>query len=58
MIRINKGIRPEEIRHNGNPLQGKDKVNQVVKNLLKKDISKQPPDFRELKRLVEARLFS
>ncbi len=42
----------------GNPLQGKDKVNQVVKNLLKKDISKQPPDFRELKRLVEARLFS
>ena len=27
------------------------KVNQVVKNLLKKDISKQPVDFRELKRL-------
>lgn len=42
----------------GNLLQGKDKVNQVVKNLLMKDISKQPHDFRELKRIVEKRLYS
>lgn len=42
----------------GNLLQGQDKVNQVVKNLLGKEISKQPGDFRELRRLVENRLVS
>jgi hypothetical protein len=42
----------------GNLLQGQDKVNQVVKNLLMKDISKQPHDFRELKRIVEKRFYS
>ncbi len=41
---------------NGNLLQGQEKVNQIVKNLLRKDISKQPDDFRELRRLVEDRL--
>jgi len=42
----------------GDLLQGQDKINQVVKNLLTKDISKQPHDFRELKRIVEKRLYS
>jgi hypothetical protein len=42
----------------GNQLQGKEKVDQVVKNLLKKGISKQPQDFRQLKHLVEERLFT
>jgi len=42
----------------GNYLQGKDKVNQVLKNLLRKDISKQPHDFRELKNLIEKRIFA
>ena len=46
------------VDRNGNLLQGQEKVNQVVKKLLKKDISKQPDDFRELKRLVENRLLS
>ena len=42
----------------GDLLQGQDKINQVVKNLLTKDISKQPHDFCELKRIVEKRLYS
>lgn len=42
----------------GNLLQGQKKVNQVVKNLLLKDISKQPDDFRKLRCLVEDRLRS
>ncbi len=40
----------------GNPVEGQDKINIVVKNLLGKDISKQPDDFRELKKLIENRL--
>ena len=40
----------------GNLLQGKDKINQVAKNLLRKEIAKQPDDFRRLKTLVEDRL--
>ena len=39
-------------------IQGKDKINQVAKNLLKKEIDKQPDDFRRLKTLVEDRLIS
>ena len=42
----------------GNLLQGKDKINQVAKNLLRKEIDKQPDDFRKLKTLVEDRLSS
>ena len=42
----------------GNHLQGKDKINQVAKNLLRKEIEKQPDDFRKLKTLVEDRLSS
>jgi len=42
----------------GNLLQGKDKINQVAKNLLRKEIEKQPDDFRKLKTLVEDRLSS
>jgi hypothetical protein len=40
----------------GNLLQGQEKINQVVKNLLKKDTAKQPDDFQELKRLIKERL--
>ena len=39
----------------GNLLQGKDKINQVAKNLLRKEIAKQPEDFQKLKTLVEDR---
>jgi len=39
-------------------LQGKDKINQVAKNLLRKEIEKQPNDFRKLKTLIENRLSS
>ncbi len=42
----------------GNLLQGKDKINQVAKNLLRKELAKQPDDFRKLKTLVEDRLSS
>ena len=42
----------------GNLLQGKDKINQVAKNLLRKEISKLPEDFRNLKTLVEERFNS
>ena len=42
----------------GNLLQCKDKINQVAKNLLRKEIEKQPDDFRKLKTLVEDRLNS
>jgi hypothetical protein len=42
----------------GNLLQGKDKIKQVAKNLLRKEIDKQPDDFRKLKTLVEDRLNS
>ncbi|MDM8522962.1 hypothetical protein QUF80_06270 [Desulfococcaceae bacterium HSG8] len=42
----------------GNLLQGKDKINQVAKNLLRKEIAKQPDDFQKLKTLVEDRLSS
>lgn len=43
---------------NGNLLQGKEKINQVAKNLLRKEIAKQPNDFRKLKTLVEDRFSS
>ena len=39
----------------GNLLQGKDKINQVAKNLLRKEIAKQPEDFQKLKTLIEDR---
>ena len=42
----------------GSILQGKDKINQVAKNLLRKEIAKQPDDFRQLKTLVQDRLSS
>lgn len=42
----------------GNLLQGKDKINQVAKNLLRKEIAKLPEDFRKLKTLVEDRFSS
>ncbi len=34
----------------------KAKINQVAKNLLRKEISKKPDDFRKLKSFVEARI--
>lgn len=40
----------------GNLLEGRAKLNQIVKNLLRKDISTQPKDFRELKHLIQNRL--
>ncbi len=42
----------------GNYLQGREKVKQVAKSLLRLDITKQPEDFQELKRLIEKRLKS
>jgi hypothetical protein len=42
----------------GNSLHGKDKINQVAKNLLRKDITKQPDDFQKLKILIMDRLNS
>ena len=42
----------------GNILQGKEKINQVAKNLLRKENAKQPDDFQRLKTLVEDRFSS
>jgi len=42
----------------GRLLQGKDKISQVAKNLLRKEFAKQPGDFQKLKTLVEDRLNS
>ncbi|NOQ23465.1 MAG: hypothetical protein GQ565_12570 [Candidatus Aegiribacteria sp.] len=42
----------------GSLLHGKDKINQVAKNLLRKNISKQPDDFKKLKTLILDRLNS
>ena len=38
----------------GTPLQGREKINEVVKDLLRKD--EQPADFMELKRLITKRI--
>jgi len=40
----------------GSLLAGKEKLGQVVKDLLQKDISVQPNDFRQLKSLIQSRL--
>ena len=40
----------------GRLLTGKEKLNEVVKDLLRKAPSIQPPDFLELKRLIEQRI--
>ena len=40
----------------GNPVQGSDKMKEIIKDLLKKDPDDLPEDFRELKRLIESRV--
>lgn len=40
----------------GAPLNGREKLNEVVKDLLQKDASVQPADFAELKRLIVNRV--
>lgn len=40
----------------GTSVSGKEKINVVVKNLLQKDPGAQPPDFIELKNLIEKRI--
>ena len=40
----------------GNLLQGREKLNEIARNLLQKDIAIQPRDFRRLKALIYQRL--
>lgn len=40
----------------GTPLDGRAKINEVVKDILRKDVSIQPEDFLILKQLINARL--
>ena len=40
----------------GNLLHGQEKINQVVKNLLRKEVTIQPDDFRKLKVLIKDRI--
>ncbi|MCL2326167.1 MAG: DUF4435 domain-containing protein [Proteobacteria bacterium] len=42
--------------NDGKPVAGREKLNAVVKDLLQKDLSVQPEDFRELKQLIEKRI--
>lgn len=42
----------------GTPLQGQEKSHEIVKNLLRQDISMQPPDFQRLKTLIQQRIHS
>lgn len=42
----------------GKPLMGREKINEVVKDLLQKDSSVQPDDFLTLKQLIDTRIKS
>ncbi len=42
----------------GKSLQGKEKLNEIIKDLLKKPLKKQPEDFKKLHELISSRLKS
>lgn len=43
---------------NGEPVQGKDKIKIVIKDLLKKELKDQPKDFQQLHGLIDERISS